>query len=122
MLRTPPRSTRTYTLFPYTTLFLSSCAVRGIETSGGQVSAVVTEKGPIACSSVVLAGGAWSRLFCGNVGLRLPQLKVLASVQRTEAVENGPEVAAYGPDFALRKRLVGGCTVETGRASCGERG
>ena len=49
---------------------LTECAVRGIETQGGRVSGVVTEKGRIACDAVVLAGGAWSRLFCGNVGDR----------------------------------------------------
>src|SRR5712691_2133930 len=48
---------------------LTQCAVRGIETAGGRISAVVTERGPIACGSVVLAGGAWSRLFCGNLGI-----------------------------------------------------
>lgn len=42
---------------------LTECAVRGIETRGGAVSGVVTERGPIACSAVVLAGGAWSSLF-----------------------------------------------------------
>lgn len=93
---------------------LTGCAVRGIETSGGRVSAAITERGPIACGSVVLAGGAWSSLFCRSVGVRLPQLKVLASVQRTVPVEKGPESAAYGPDFALRKRLDGGYTVAPG--------
>lgn len=48
---------------------LDHCAVRGLETRAGTVSGVVTERGRIACSSVVLAGGAWSRLFCGNQGL-----------------------------------------------------
>lgn len=96
---------------------LTGCAVRGLETSGGRVSAVVTEKGPIACGSVVLAGGAWSSLFCRNLGLRLPQLKVLASVQRTDPVENGPEPAAYGPDFAFRRRMDGGYTVAPGGVS-----
>ena len=43
------------------------------------ISAFVTEQGPIACRAVVLAGGAWSRLFCGNMGLDPPQLKVLGS-------------------------------------------
>src|SRR5882672_53590 len=43
------------------------CAVRGIERTGGKVSGVVTERGAIGCSSVVLAGGAWSNLFCGNL-------------------------------------------------------
>ena len=39
------------------------CAVRGLETSAGRVCGVVTEKGRIDCDAVVLAGGAWSRLF-----------------------------------------------------------
>src|SRR3546814_2582442 len=33
MIRRPPRSTRTDTLFPYTTLFRSSAAVKGTATS-----------------------------------------------------------------------------------------
>ncbi len=56
---------------------LTQCAVRGLETAGGRVAAVITEKGRIPCDSIVLAGGAWSRLFCRELGLRLPQLKVL---------------------------------------------
>jgi glycine/D-amino acid oxidase-like deaminating enzyme len=92
---------------------LTQCAVRGIETSGGRVSSVVTEKGRIACGSVVLAGGAWSRLFCGNLGIELPQLKVLASVMRTEPLEGGPEISASGGLFGFRKRMDGGYTVAT---------
>jgi glycine/D-amino acid oxidase-like deaminating enzyme len=90
---------------------LTECAVRGIETQAGRVSGVVTEKGRIACDAVVLAGGAWSRLFCGNAGIDFPQLKVLASVFRTEPLEGGPEVAASGGVFAFRKRLDGGYTI-----------
>jgi glycine/D-amino acid oxidase-like deaminating enzyme len=92
-------------------ILLTQCAVRSIETEGGRVSGVVTEKGPIACEQVVLAGGVWSRLFCGNLGLRLPQLKVLSAVMRIDAVPGGPEVSAGGPGFGLRKRLDGGYTV-----------
>src|SRR5262245_14162274 len=44
---------------------LTQCAVRGLETSAGKISAVVTEKGRIACDTVVIAGGAWSRRFLG---------------------------------------------------------
>ena len=66
---------------------LTECAVRGIETQGGRVSGVVTEKGRIGCDAVVLAGGAWSRLFCGNAGIDLPQLRVLGSVFRTAPLE-----------------------------------
>ena len=92
---------------------LTGCAVRGIETAGGRVAAVVTEKGRIACGSVVLAGGAWSRLFCGNLGIELPQLKVLGSVMRTEKLDGGPEISASGGLFGYRKRMDGGYTVAT---------
>jgi glycine/D-amino acid oxidase-like deaminating enzyme len=90
---------------------LTHCAVRGIETKAGRVTAVVTEKGRIACDSVVLAGGAWSRLFCGNNGIRLPQLKILSSVMRTEPMTGGPETSASGEGFGFRKRLDGGYNV-----------
>jgi glycine/D-amino acid oxidase-like deaminating enzyme len=92
---------------------MTSCAVRGIETAAGKVAAAITEKGRIACDNVVLAGGAWSRLFCGNLDLFLPQLKVLASVMRTAPVEGGPECSASGDGFGYRKRLDGGYTVSS---------
>jgi glycine/D-amino acid oxidase-like deaminating enzyme len=92
---------------------LTRCAVRGVETAGGRVVAVVTENGRIACDRVVLTGGAWSRLFCGNLGIELPQLKVLASVMRTEPLAGGPEISASGGLFGIRKRMDGGYTVAT---------
>ena len=95
-------------------VILTECAVRGIETSGGKVSGVVTERGPISCSSVVLAGGAWSNLFCGLYGLDLPQLTVLASVLRTKPLEGGPEQAIWAKDFACRRRKDGGYTIACG--------
>ena len=90
---------------------LTECAVRGVETQSGRISGVVTEKGRIACDAVVLAGGAWSRLFCGNAGIDLPQLRVLGSVFRTAPLSGGPEVTASGSVFAFRKRLDGGYTI-----------
>jgi glycine/D-amino acid oxidase-like deaminating enzyme len=99
---------------------LTNCAVRGIETSAGRVSGVVTEKGRIACDNVVLAGGAWSRLFCGNLGIEFPQLKVRASVMRTAPVEGAPEANAGGKGFAFRKRLDGGYTIANRGASTAE--
>ena len=92
-------------------VLLTRCAVRSIETEGGRVSGVVTEHGPIDCQQVVLAGGVWSRLFCRNLGLRLPQLKVQSSVMRIDPVAGGPETSVSGPGFGLRKRLDGGYTV-----------
>jgi glycine/D-amino acid oxidase-like deaminating enzyme len=90
---------------------VTQCAVRGIETKGGKISGVVTEKGRIACDVVVLAGGAWSSLFCGNNGIRLPQLKVLSSVMRTEPLSGAPETSASGGQFGFRKRLDGGYNI-----------
>ena len=90
---------------------LTRCAVRGVETSAGRVSAVVTETGRIATDTVVLAGGAWSRLFCGNHGIDLPQLKVRGSVMRTSPVDGIPVPSVAGRGFAFRRRLDGGYTV-----------
>ena len=90
---------------------VTSCAARGFETKAGRVSGVVTERGTIVCDAAVLAGGAWSRLFCGNMGVDFPQLKILGSVMRTEPLDGPPELAVAGPDFAFRKRRDGGYTV-----------
>ena len=101
-------------------VLLTQCAVRSVETAGGRVTGVVTEKGPIACEQVVLAGGVWSRLFCGNLGLRLPQLKVNSAVMRIDPVEGGPETSVGGPGFGLRRRLDGGYTVGNWNANLAE--
>ena len=99
---------------------LEACAVRGLETTAGVVSGVVTERGPISCRKVVLAGGAWSRLFCGNLGVELPQLKLLASVMRTGPVEGAPDRATGADNFAFRKRLDSGYTIARRNANVAE--
>ncbi len=99
---------------------VTNCAVRGVETAGGKVSGVVTEHGPIKANRVLLAGGAWSRLFCGNFGLDLPQLMILASVARVEGVEALPEASVGGSNFAYRKRLDGGYSVAMRSGSIAE--
>jgi glycine/D-amino acid oxidase-like deaminating enzyme len=93
---------------------LTPCAVRGVETSAGRVSAVVTEHGTIRCSSVVVAGGAWTRHFVRNLDIDVPQLLVRASVLRTEPIEGGPTVSASNREFAFRKRADGGYTIAPG--------
>ncbi len=89
---------------------LEGCAARGLDLRGGRVAGVVTERGRIACDAVVLAGGAWSRLFCGNEGVGFPQLKVLGSVLRTAPMA-GPELAVGGHDWSFRRRADGGYTI-----------
>ena len=70
---------------------LQNCAVRGIETQGGRVSGVVTERGAIACSTVILAGGAWSPVFARSLGLDLPQFMAFGTVGRIAAT-GGPQI------------------------------
>lgn len=87
------------------------CAARGIETMGGRVSALVTEKGTIRTSTVVCAGGVWSTLFCRRHGIDLPQVSVRGSALRTGPA---PEVVSGNlgtPGFAMRRRVDGGYTV-----------
>lgn len=92
---------------------MTSLAVRSLDIAAGRVAGVVTEKGRVHADAVVLAGGAWSRLFAGNAGLQLPQLKVLNTVLRTTPVD-GPETALWTGGFAFRKRADGGYTVASG--------
>ena len=61
-----------------------------------------------------LAGGAWSRLFAGNLGIELPQLKVMNTVVRTEPLTGGPDSAFWAEDIAFRKREDGGYTIADG--------
>ena len=92
-------------------------AVRTLLRSGGRVSGVMTEHGPVACDAVILAGGAWSRPFLENAGMNLPQLAVRSSALRT-----GPARANAAPPAgmlgasggSIRPRRDGGYTV--GRA------
>jgi glycine/D-amino acid oxidase-like deaminating enzyme len=98
----------------------TNCAVRGIDLHNGRLVGVITERGRIRCDAAVLAGGAWSRLFAGNAGLDLPQLKILGSVFRTEPLPGGPEVSASGGVFAVRKRLDGGYSIARRNASTAE--
>ena len=92
---------------------ITGCAVRSLDLAAGRVAGVVTELGRVACDKVVLAGGAWSRLFAGNAGLNLPQLQVLNSALRT-APGPGPEAAIWAGDFAIRRRADGGHTIACG--------
>lgn len=89
----------------------TNCAVRTVETTDGKVSGVVTEKGVITCSAVLVAGGVWSRLFLGNLGIELPQLRTKGTVIRTEPVPDGPEGTIKFRDFTMRRRLDGGYTI-----------
>ena len=89
-------------------VILENCAVRGLATSNGKVSGVITERGEIRCEQVLLAAGAWSRRFLGNHGINLPTLPLICSVMRTKPLEGPANIAVGAPDFSFRKHQDGG--------------
>ncbi len=97
-------------------LVREACAVRALDLAAGRVSGVVTEAGRFACDHVVVAAGAWSRLFLQRHGVRIPQLAVAGSLAATEPM---PEIfpgSAADDDFAFRRRADGGYTIAPGGA------
>ena len=82
---------------------LTNCAVRGLEMSAGRVGAIVTERGRVPASTVVVAGGVWSRRFLKDLGLRLPQLKVSNTVMRIASQQGGPETSFWADGCAFGK-------------------
>lgn len=87
------------------------CAARGLETSAGRVSGVVTEKGTIRTGAVLVAGGVWTSMFCRHHGIDLP----LAGVRSTSFfTAPAPQITEGGistPDITFRRRLDGGYTI-----------
>ena len=93
---------------------LTACAVRGIETRGGTVSAVVTERGRVRTSVVLCAAGAWTSMFCRSLEIRVPQLKVRGTVVRTAPAEAVLDGNAFDSRLGIRRRQDGGYTVAHG--------
>ncbi|PPC79253.1 D-amino-acid oxidase [Pokkaliibacter plantistimulans] len=89
-------------------VLVQHCAVRTLSTTAGRVSGVVTERGEIRCNQVLLAGGAWSRRFLGNLGVALPTLPLICSVLRTRPMQGPTDIAVGAPDFSFRKHKDGG--------------
>lgn len=100
-------------------VIITGCAVLGLETSGGRICGIETERGPVRCQGVVMAAGVWTSALAGLQGIRLPQLKVLNTVMRTTAPPAdapAPELALWTAKYAFRRRADGGYSV----ASAGE--
>ncbi|WP_201606596.1 NAD(P)/FAD-dependent oxidoreductase [Psychrobacter immobilis] len=89
-------------------ILIENCTARTLTTTGGKVSGVVTEYGEIQCDNVLLAGGAWSRRFLGNMGVRFPTLPLFLSVFKTNPLPHIPiEIAVGAPNFSFRKHIDG---------------
>ena len=87
------------------------CAVRGLDVGGGRVTGVITEQGVVKADTVLFAGNMWSRLFCGNFGISVPQLYVMTSMGRTGTVPNGPVGAGGSHEWAWRRQPDGAYSV-----------
>ena len=87
------------------------CAVRNLDTQAGRVKGVITEHGRIACNTVILAGGAWSRTFLDHLGHNLPQLQIKASVQRTAPAPLITQSCIGHSKVGFRRRQDGGYTL-----------
>ena len=83
------------------------CAARGLELSGGSVSGVVTERGVIRTTTVVMAGGAWASSFCHQLGVRFPQASVRSSIMSIMPGIAGPD-ALHTAQVSLTRRGDGG--------------
>lgn len=88
---------------------MQNCAVREIEFSGGAVSGVVTEKGRIACRSVIVAGGYWSPLLLSSLNLDVPQIDVYLSQYALSALA-GPQMPYQSSRYGVRRQIDGSYT------------
>ena len=96
---------------------IQNCAVRGVLTEAGRVSGVVTEQGEIACSHVVMAGGAWASSFCNQLGISFPQAAVRSSILAIEPGAEGIPETLHTKDITVTQRGDGGYTAAvSGRA------
>ena len=81
-----------------------ACAARGIETTGGAVSAVVTERGTIRTPLVIHAGGAWASAFMRQLGVRFPQATVRQSILAVGTGHMSLPDAFFGDSMSITRR------------------
>lgn len=90
---------------------IEGCAARLVDVEAGRVSGVITPKGRIKTSSVVIAGGSWSSLMLRRIGVSIPQLSVRATVAATDVLPEVFKGGAVDERLAFRRRLDGGYTL-----------
>ena len=80
-----------------------NCAVLQIEQDAGKISSVITEKGKIKTSNVVIAGGVWSSMLLKQLGIELPQLMIFAEMLSVQPMEDGPDIPFFTPMGIVRR-------------------
>src|SRR3546814_3732274 len=102
MIRRPPRSTRTDTLFPYTTLFRSPYVIRAgqrLTIPGGRYHEITRGQTGIAIARAY--GVEWSRIVAVN-GLTEPYLLRTRSEEHTSELQSLMRIS-YAV-FCLKKK------------------
>ncbi len=99
--------------------FACETAIRGIETEGGRVSRVTTDKGPFEADAFVLAMGCDSPLLSEKIGIKLPIYPVKGYSATVPVGENhvAPRIGGVDEDklvaySRLGDRLRLACTAE----------
>jgi sarcosine oxidase subunit beta len=88
--------------------------VTGFELGRGRVERVVTDRGPIACETVVVASGAWSPEVARLAGVALPNVPHRHEICSTEPLKPflGPLVSVLDSGLyfsqSMRGEIVGG--------------
>ena len=86
---------------------VSDCAVSAVDSAGGSVTGVLTERGPIRAPQVVVAAGAWSGRLTRPLGVQFPQRAVRSTVLRTDPVDPVTSVTAWAEGFTFRQDRAG---------------
>ncbi|MBV8940539.1 MAG: FAD-binding oxidoreductase [Solirubrobacterales bacterium] len=76
-----------------------NCEVLDIETSGDEITAVVTDQGSIETTTVTCAAGAWSRSCGAMVGVHLPVTPLRRQILFTEGIGGMPAHLPMTIDF-----------------------
>ncbi|WP_316859614.1 FAD-binding oxidoreductase [uncultured Cohaesibacter sp.] len=92
-------------------IILEDCAARKLELTAGKITGLHTEKGLVKCEQVLLAAGAWSRLFAANHGIDFPQLSLSLTALQTEPMVDFTTANSVDEEFAIRLREDGGYTL-----------
>ncbi|MBQ0924404.1 NAD(P)/FAD-dependent oxidoreductase [Saccharopolyspora endophytica] len=74
--------------------------VTGVETTGGEISAVRTDAGTVRTSTVVCAAGAWSAAVGEFAGVELPVRPLRRQILVTEPIPDLPTRLPFTIDFA----------------------
>jgi glycine/D-amino acid oxidase-like deaminating enzyme len=90
---------------------VQGCAARGLETEGGAVSGVITEKGTIRTRTAILSGGAWASSFCNQIGVRLPLASIRSSILAVSPGASGLPDALHTAAVSITRRGNGGYTL-----------